>query len=177
MRGTRGSWWHGNRYQWNREHRDKGWNKGNRDEWRGVGDVMEIQRTWGWKRYSGGRQSGTDLLEIHWWSISNTMFVSPTKLIIKVMLVRDLNDTVLDINYRWISDKSVPLCLCYTFSIPKSVPFPSHLWHPSVCPCSLVSILCPYVACFIDICSHVTMILLSLTYSLLTPFLSFLVSC
>ena len=27
--------------------RDKGWNKGNRDEWRGVGDVMEIEWTWG----------------------------------------------------------------------------------------------------------------------------------
>ena len=39
--------------------------RGNRNEWRGVGDVMGI----GWileqKRYNGGRQSGTDLLEIH----------------------------------------------------------------------------------------------------------------
>ena len=67
----RGSWWHGDRYQWNRECRDEGWNKGNRDKWRGVGDVTEIGWTWGWKWYSRGRQSGTDLSEIHWWSISN----------------------------------------------------------------------------------------------------------
>ena len=32
--------------------RNKGWNKGNRDKWRGVGDVMEIEWTWGWRRYS-----------------------------------------------------------------------------------------------------------------------------
>ena len=28
--------------------------RGNRDEWRGVGDVMEIGQTLKWKRYSGG---------------------------------------------------------------------------------------------------------------------------
>ena len=39
--------------------------RGNRDEWRGVGDVMEIRQTWEWKRYSGGRRSGMDLSEIH----------------------------------------------------------------------------------------------------------------
>ena len=67
----RGSWWHGDRYTWNRECRDKGWNKGNRDEQRGVRDVMEIGQTWGRKGYSGGRQSRMDLSEIHQWSISN----------------------------------------------------------------------------------------------------------
>ena len=58
-------------YQWNREHRDEGWDKGNRDEWRGIRDVMEIGWTLEQKRYSGGWWSGTDLSEIHWWSISN----------------------------------------------------------------------------------------------------------
>ena len=43
--------------------KDETW--GNRDEWRGVRDVMEIGRTLEWKRYSGRRWSGTDLLEIH----------------------------------------------------------------------------------------------------------------
>ena len=32
--------------------RNKGWNKGNRDEQRGVRDVMEIEQTWRWRRYS-----------------------------------------------------------------------------------------------------------------------------
>ena len=40
--------------------------RGNRDKWRGVGDVMEIGWTLEWKRYSRGRWSGMDLLEIHW---------------------------------------------------------------------------------------------------------------
>ena len=39
--------------------------RGHRNKWRGVRDVMEIGQTWEWKRYSGGRQSGMDLLEIH----------------------------------------------------------------------------------------------------------------
>ena len=39
--------------------------RGNRDEWRGVRDVMEIGWTWRQKRYSRGSQSKTDLLEIH----------------------------------------------------------------------------------------------------------------
>ena len=43
----------------------KGETRGNRDEWRGVRDVMEIGQTLEQKRYSGGRWSGTDLLEIH----------------------------------------------------------------------------------------------------------------
>ena len=68
----RGSWWHGNRYQWNRDHRDKGWDKGNRDKQMSVGDVMEIGQTWEQKRYSRGRRSRMDLSEIHRWSISNT---------------------------------------------------------------------------------------------------------
>ena len=67
----RGSWWHGDRYQWNRKCRDEGWNKGNRDEQRGVRDVTEKEWTWGWKGYSGGRRGGMDLSEIHRWSISN----------------------------------------------------------------------------------------------------------
>ena len=33
--------------------RNKGWNKGNRDEWRRVRDVMEIEWTWGQRKYSG----------------------------------------------------------------------------------------------------------------------------
>ena len=44
----------------------KGETRGNRDEWRGVRDVMEIGQTLEQKRYSGGRQSGMDLSEIHW---------------------------------------------------------------------------------------------------------------
>ena len=43
---TRGSLWHGNGYQWNRGCRDEGWDKGNRDERRSVGDVMEMEWTW-----------------------------------------------------------------------------------------------------------------------------------
>ena len=39
--------------------------RGNSDGWRGVGDVMEIGWTLEWKRYSGGRWSRMDLLEIH----------------------------------------------------------------------------------------------------------------
>ena len=39
--------------------------RGNRDEWRGVGDMTEIGQTLEWKRYSGGKWSGTDLPEIH----------------------------------------------------------------------------------------------------------------
>ena len=37
-------------------------NKGNRDEWRGVRDVMEIGWTWGWKRYSGGKAEQNELV-------------------------------------------------------------------------------------------------------------------
>ena len=33
--------------------RDEGRNKGNRDEWRGVRDVTEIEWTLRWRRYSG----------------------------------------------------------------------------------------------------------------------------
>ena len=43
----------------------KGETRGNRDKQRGVRDVMEIGQTLEWKWYSGGRQSGTDLSEIH----------------------------------------------------------------------------------------------------------------
>ena len=44
---------------------DEGGDKGNRDERRSVGDVMEIGMDFGDERYSGGWQSGTDLSEIH----------------------------------------------------------------------------------------------------------------
>ena len=44
----------------------KGETRGNRDEWRGVRDVMEIEQTLERKRYSGGRWSRMDLSEIHW---------------------------------------------------------------------------------------------------------------
>ena len=54
--------------------------------------------------------------------------------------------------------------------------FLSHLRHPSIHPCSPCLTFCPYVPCFTDIRFHVTMILSSLAYSFLTPFLSFLVS-
>ena len=43
------------------ECRDKGWNKGNRDKWRGV-SMMGIEWTWGWKRYSRGRWHGVDFV-------------------------------------------------------------------------------------------------------------------
>ena len=43
----------------------KGETRGNKDKWRGVRDVTEIGWTLEWKSYSGGRWSGTDLLEIH----------------------------------------------------------------------------------------------------------------
>ena len=39
--------------------------KGNRDEQRSVGDVMEIGTDFGDGRYSGEWQSGTDLSEMH----------------------------------------------------------------------------------------------------------------
>ena len=39
--------------------------RGNRDKQRGVRDVTEIGWTLEQKRYSGGRQSRMDLLEIH----------------------------------------------------------------------------------------------------------------
>ena len=57
--------------------------------------------------------------------------------------------------------------LCYTFSVPKSILFPSHLRHPSIHPCPPCLTLHPYVPCFTDIHFHVTMILSSLTYSFL----------
>ena len=86
---------------------------------------------------------------------------------------------VLDINHQWISDKSVLLRL------PSAIPFPSSCpsyFHrisntPPFIPVSPCFILHPYVPCFIDIHSHVAMMLLSLAYSFLTPFQSFLVSC
>ena len=40
----------------------KGETRGNKDKWRGVRDVTEIRWTWEWKRYSRGRQSGTDFV-------------------------------------------------------------------------------------------------------------------
>ena len=43
----------------------KGETRGNRDKWRGVRVVMGIEWTLEWKRYSRGRWSGMDLLEIH----------------------------------------------------------------------------------------------------------------
>ena len=58
--------------------RDEGWNKGNRDERTGVGDMTEIGWTWGQKRYSRGRWSRMDLLGIHRWSISNMNAQSKT---------------------------------------------------------------------------------------------------
>ena len=39
--------------------------QGNRDEWRGVGDVTEIGWTWGWKRYSGGKAEQNMLRNNH----------------------------------------------------------------------------------------------------------------
>ena len=40
----------------------KGETRGNRDEQRGVGDVMEMEWTLEWKRYSGGTQSRNGLV-------------------------------------------------------------------------------------------------------------------
>ena len=40
----------------------KGETRGNRDEQRGIGDVMGIEWTLEWKRYSGGRWSGNGLV-------------------------------------------------------------------------------------------------------------------
>ena len=40
----------------------KGETRRNRDEWRGVRDVSEIEQTLEWKRYSRGRQSGNGLV-------------------------------------------------------------------------------------------------------------------
>ena len=72
---TRGPWWHRNRYQWNREHRDEGWDKGNRDKWRSVRDVTEIGMDLGDRRYSRGWWSRMDLSEMHQWSVSNSFIV------------------------------------------------------------------------------------------------------
>ena len=44
----------------------KGKTRGDRDKWRGVGDVMEIGTDFGSGGYSGGRRNGTDLSEINW---------------------------------------------------------------------------------------------------------------
>ena len=84
---------------------------------------------------------------------------------------------MLDIDHRWISDKSITLH-CPPLHLPSQSPFlfPLHLWHPSIHPCPPCLTLRPYVPCFTEICFHVTMILSSLAYSFLTPFLSFLVS-
>ena len=81
-------------------------------------------------------------------------------------------------DHQWISDK-----VCSTPSS-SAIPFPfqspSYFHHisntPPFVPVPPCLILHPYVPCFIDICFHVTMILSSLAYSFLTPFLSFLVS-
>ena len=42
--------------------RDKGQNKENRDEWRGVRGVMEIEQTWKWRRYSRGEAAQDGLV-------------------------------------------------------------------------------------------------------------------
>ena len=77
---------------------------------------------------------------------------------------------LLGINHRWISNKSAPLHYPPLYlSFPKSVLFPSHLQHPSICPCSPCLTLCPYVPCFIELHFHVTMILSFLTYSFPHP--------
>ena len=44
----------------------KGETRGNRDEWRGVGDVTEIEWTWNRKGIVEDDGAETDLLEIHW---------------------------------------------------------------------------------------------------------------
>ena len=44
----------------------------------------------------------------------------------------------------WQVHPMLPL-LCCTFSIFKSTLFPSHLWHPSVCPCFPCFILHSYL--------------------------------
>ena len=56
------------------KHGMQGWRmkQKKRDKQRGIRDVTEMGQTWGWKRYSGGRWSGMDLLEIHQRSISNS---------------------------------------------------------------------------------------------------------
>ena len=46
---------------------------GDRDEWRGVGDVSEIGMDFGDRMYSGGWWSRTDLSEIHWRLVSHTI--------------------------------------------------------------------------------------------------------
>ena len=43
----------------------KGETRGNRDEWRGVGDVMEIDRLWNGKGIVEDGGVEMDLLEIH----------------------------------------------------------------------------------------------------------------
>ena len=42
--------------------RDKGQNKENRDEWRGIRGVMEIEQTWKWRRYSRGEAAQDGLV-------------------------------------------------------------------------------------------------------------------
>ena len=57
----RGSWWHGNRYQWNI-------NAGTKGETRGTGtngevlDVMEMEQTWGRENVAEKRECGTDFV-------------------------------------------------------------------------------------------------------------------
>ena len=84
------------------------------------------------------------------------------------------------VRYRsqWISDKSIllRLPLLYPFC-PQVHPIFCHISDtPLLIPVPFVSSFVPVFPCFIDICSHVAMILSSLAYSLLTMFLSFLVS-
>ena len=83
-----------------------------------------------------------------------------------------IQNILLDIDHQWISDKSIlphflPLYpfhpQVYSISIASLTPLHSSLF-PLSHPLSLHS-------CFIDICPHVTMILSSLAYSPLTPFL------
>ena len=50
----------------------KGETRGNRDEWRGVGDVMEIDGLWNGKGIVEDDGVETDLSKIHRWLISNT---------------------------------------------------------------------------------------------------------
>ena len=47
--------------------------RGNRDKWRGVGDVMEIGWTLKWKRYSRGWRSGTDFVRDSLVIVSNSI--------------------------------------------------------------------------------------------------------
>ena len=100
---------------------------------------VDVHWYWWWRALPRVLHGGEEFLG---WKVKQVCPIpgSPPKLLI-------VPCWVLDIDRRWISNKVHPALpsLHYTFSVLKSVLFPSHLQHPSVHPCSPCFILHPCI--------------------------------